>query len=358
MSFSLRSYIVAILCSALALLLTLVIDDPLTAPNTLLLLVAAVMCSSWYGGVGPGLIATVLTAIAFMYFYIPHPFSLELGSSDTVVRLVEFTAVCIFISALNEVRRRAQAHAEAARIEAEAANRVKAEFVAAVSHELRTPLAAIIGWAEVLRTSHGDASTFADAVDRIERNARAESHLIEDLLDLSRIDAGHLRLRLRPMDIWEAIEASIDTVRPALAAKHIDLRTTSLRPAVAVSGDLHRLQQVFWNLLSNAVKFTPEGGRIDVILDRTNSHVQVRVRDTGCGIEPDFLPYVFDRFRQGSDADAKRLAGLGLGLAIARHLVELHGGTIRAESAGSGCGALFAVELPITTEQVRPNIAA
>jgi len=356
MSSSPRLYAVALVSSGVALLLTLLIDDPLTEPNTLLILLGAVMYSSWYGGFGPGGLATILTGVAFMYFYLPPPFSFEMKSPAVIVRLVEFVAVCLLISFLNELRRRSQRRAEMARAEAEAANRIKDDFLAAVSHELRTPLAAIIGWTHILRTHGIDQEAAAQALETIERNARTESRLVEDLLDVSRISAGQLRLNVGRTDVAEVIEATLDTMHPAIGAKQIELRTALCRGAAFVFGDVQRLQQVFWNLLSNAVKFTPERGRIEVHLEITDSHVEVVVRDTGRGIDPDLLPYVFERFRQGSDADAKRHGGLGLGLSIARHLAELHGGAIRAESGGLGRGATFTVELPLVAE--KPSVVA
>ncbi len=355
-SSSTRPYLFAVLCSGLALVLTLLIDDPLAEPNTALLFIAAVACSAWMGGLGPGLLATVLSGLGFSYFYLPPLFSFAVETTTGLARLGEFAAVGVLISALHEVRRRAQERAEAASAEAQAANRAKADFVAAVSHELRTPLASILGWLNVLRMTDPQDTKFVGIVDRIERNARTESQLIEDLLDISRIDAGQLRMDVRVIDIRKPIEASIETVRPALDGKHLELQAT-ISP-VRVSGDARRLQQVFWNLISNAVRLTPEGGRIEIDTVLTNSRVVVAVRDTGPGIEPAFLPYVFDRFRQGTTADGNRHAGLGLGLAIARHLVELHGGTIRVESAGPGCGATFIVELPIATERAGASIAA
>ena len=351
MSSSLRFYAVAVVSSGLALLFTLLIDDPLTEPNTLLIFLGAVMCSSWYGGFGPGVLATILTGVAFLCFYLPPPFSFEMNNPVVIVRLVEFVAVCLLISFLNELRRRYHRRAEMARAEAEAANRIKDDFLATVSHELRTPLAAIIGWTQILRTHGMDREASAQALETIERSARTESQLVEDLLDVSRISAGQLRLKVCRTDVAEAIQMALDTMQPAIDAKHVQLRTAVRHGVAFVSGDVHRLQQVFWNLLSNAVKFTRERGRIEVDLEITDSHVDVVVRDTGRGIEPDLLPYVFERFRQGSDADAKRHGGLGLGLSIARQLVELHGGTIRAKSDGLGRGATFTVELPLVADK-------
>jgi PAS domain S-box-containing protein len=233
------------------------------------------------------------------------------------------------------------------RAEAEEANRTKDEFLATLSHELRTPLTAMLGWTRMLRMKELDEATSAHALETVERNAKAQAQLIEDLLDVSRIITGKLRLDVRPMELMPVIEAAIDAVRPAAAAKSIELRTELDPLAGAVSGDPSRLQQVVWNLLANAVKFTHRGGQVEIRLERVNSHVELSVKDTGQGINADFLPFVFDRFRQADGSTTRLHGGLGLGLAIVRHLVELHGGTVRADSAGEGQGATFNVQLPV-----------
>ncbi|HWS99082.1 MAG TPA: PAS domain S-box protein [Pyrinomonadaceae bacterium] len=237
---------------------------------------------------------------------------------------------------------------QAARREAEDANRLKDEFLATLSHELRTPLTAILGWTKMLRMMDLDEATAAHALETVERNAKAQAQLVEDLLDVSRIITGKLRLDARPTELVPVVKAAMDAVRPAAAAKSIEL-VTALDPlAGPVSGDPARLQQVAWNLISNAVKFTGRGGHVDVRLERVDAHVEFTVSDTGQGIAPEFLPYVFDRFRQADGSTTRLHGGLGLGLAIVRHLVELHGGTVRAESAGAGHGATFKVQLPVT----------
>lgn len=355
---SFRFYGFAALSSAVALALTLLIDDPLTEPNTLLIFLGGVMCSSWYGGLGPGILATGLSALAFASVYLPPPFSFNVAMPGAAVRLVEFVAVCLLISVLNELRCRSQHRAEMARAEAEGANRVKDDFLAMISHDLRTPLSAIVGWTDALRARGPDPAILNRALEGIERNAKAEVKLVEDLLDLSRITAGKLRLQIALCDVAEVLQASIDTLRPALNAKEIALASTVPRGTAFVTGDMHRLQQVFWNLLSNAVKFTAERGRITIHLERSHSHARIVIEDTGCGIDPTLLPYVFDRFRQGDGAEVKRHAGLGLGLSIAQHIVELHGGTIRADSEGVGCGATFTIELPVMAGNAQEIVAA
>jgi signal transduction histidine kinase/CheY-like chemotaxis protein len=236
------------------------------------------------------------------------------------------------------------AREQQARAEAEAANHSKDEFLATLSHELRTPLNAILGWAVTLRTARLDERLSTRAVEVIERNARALGQLIEDLLDISRIVTGKLRLDVRLVDLVTVTEAALDAVRPAADAKGIGLQSVLDPRAGPVSGDPDRLQQVVWNLLSNAIKFTPRGGRVHVRLLRVNSHVEIVVSDTGRGVAPELLPFVFDRFRQDS-ASARH--GLGIGLALVRHLVELHGGTVAAESPGPDQGATFTVRLPL-----------
>jgi PAS domain S-box-containing protein len=236
---------------------------------------------------------------------------------------------------------------KALRAKAEEASRLKDEFLATVSHELRTPLTSILGWAHMLRTGQFSVADSAKALETIERNARAQSQLIDDLLDVSRIVTGKLRLDVRAVDPNSFIEAAIEAVRPAAEAKAIRVQKIMDTGVVSVSGDPVRLQQVVWNLLSNAIKFTPKGGRVQIRLERVNSQVEIAVSDTGAGITPEFLPHVFDRFRQADGTTTRRQGGMGLGLAIVRHLVELHGGTVRAESPGEGRGSTFTVMLPV-----------
>lgn len=232
-----------------------------------------------------------------------------------------------------------------ARTEAEAANRIKDEFLAVLSHELRTPLNPILGWARLLQTGRLTPEKTAIALETIERNAKLQTQLIEDLLDVSRILQGKLKLNKQSVDLTATIKAAVETVRLAAEAKSIQINL-ELRNVSQVMGDANRLQQVFWNLLSNAVKFTPASGQITVRLNLVNSQAQVQVQDTGRGISPDFLPYVFDTFRQADGSTTRQFGGLGLGLAIARHIVEMHGGTVQAQSLGEEKGATFTVYLP------------
>ncbi|MEP0776310.1 ATP-binding protein [Microcoleus sp. ZQ-A2] len=244
---------------------------------------------------------------------------------------------------------------QAAREEAERANRIKDEFLAVLSHELRSPLNPILGWSKLLQSRKLDETKTVQALATIERNAKLQSELIEDLLDVSRILQGKLSLNVAPVNLASIIRAAMETVRLAAEAKSIKVEA-SLAPDVGlVSGDSTRLQQVIWNLLSNAVKFTPPGGQVNIRLERLDSCAHITVSDTGQGIAPDFLPYVFDYFRQANATTTRKFGGLGLGLAIVRHLVELHGGTVRAESPGEGQGATFVVRLPLMPTPLKAN---
>jgi PAS domain S-box-containing protein len=231
--------------------------------------------------------------------------------------------------------------------EAQEANRAKDEFLATLSHELRTPLNAILGWIQILRAKRLDQVTTARAFEAIERNAKAQAELIEDMLDVSRIITGRLRLQLQPVKLSWAVEAALDSVRPTAEAKGVRLELEISEDRGVISGDQHRLQQIVWNLLSNAVKFTPAAGLVRVKLEYSDVEARLTVSDTGRGISSQFLPYVFDRFRQAETMASRTAGGLGLGLSIARHLVELHGGAIEANSEGEGHGAAFTVTFPL-----------
>ncbi len=245
-------------------------------------------------------------------------------------------------------RERLLASEHEARKRAESETHLKDEFLATLSHELRTPLNAILGWATLIRTAT-NPDEITEGLEVIERNARSQTQIIEDLLDMSRIISGKTRLDVQRVDLLSVVKRAIESVQPTAVAKDIRL-TSVLDPLAApVSGDPGRLQQVLWNLLTNALKFTPKGGRVHVVLERVNSHVEVSVTDTGRGISPDFLPHVFDRFRQAEEATTRHERGLGLGLGIVKNLVELHGGSVRAKSPGLNKGSSFAVALPMVT---------
>ena len=244
-----------------------------------------------------------------------------------------------------------------ARAQAESANRMKDQFLSTVSHELRTPLNAMLGWTTMLRGGKLDPERSARAIETIERNARAQVRLIEDLLDLGRILQGKFRLAVGPVEVVRVVEAAIDSVRPAAEAKGVRLQST-LDSHATIVGDGERLQQIAWNLLSNAIKFTGRGGRVLVTLRRAPSYVEIVVSDTGGGIPPEFLAHVFEPFRQADGAISRRSGGLGLGLSIVRSLVELHGGTVQVASDGVGLGATFSVRLPMAPVRAAPDEAA
>ena len=245
-----------------------------------------------------------------------------------------------------EERSRLLSSEKLARNEAERANRLKDEFLATVSHELRNPLNAILGWAHMLRLGKLTAANAERAVETIYRNAKSQTQLVADLLDVSRIISGKLRLDVRTVDLISIVNAAIDSIRPAADAKGIRLQTILDPAAGPISGDADRLQQIVWNLLTNAVKFTPKGGRVQVKVQRVDSHVEIVVTDSGVGISKEFLPYVFDRFRQADASTTRIHGGLGLGLSIVHQLVDLHGGSCKRSSEGEGKGATFTISLP------------
>jgi PAS domain S-box-containing protein len=242
-----------------------------------------------------------------------------------------------------------------ARSRAERASRIKDEFLATLGHELRTPLNAVLGWAHILRIGKPQVDELKQGLDTIERNARVQAQIIEDLLDMSRIVSGKVRLDVQQIDLPAVLNESIDTVRATAEAKGVRLHAVVDPRAGPISGDPDRLQQVFWNLLNNAIKFTPKGGQVQVLLERVNSQIKVSVIDTGEGIAPEFLPYVFDRFQQGDASTTRRHGGLGLGLAIVKQLVELHGGNVRVKSGGIGKGTTFTVNLPLLAVYTEPE---
>ena len=243
--------------------------------------------------------------------------------------------------------------------DAEQANHLKDEFLATVSHELRTPLNAVLGWARMLGANQLPPDSARHAIATIELNASALALIIDDLLDVSRFMAGTLRLARQPVDLVAVALAALDAVRPLAATKNVHLVFAPDLPAIeTVDGDAGRLRQVIWNLLANAIKFTPEGGRVEMFIERSNAYMEVRIVDTGQGISPDFLPHVFERFRQADDATTRRHTGLGLGLAIVRQLVKLHGGTVLAASEGEGRGATFTVRLPMSAPEAQGGQAA
>jgi signal transduction histidine kinase/CheY-like chemotaxis protein len=344
------------------------------AESAYLLFTVAVMVSARYGGVWSGLAATVFGGVLVLGVFVTSP-----GSPAQWLLLAVFLAVGACLSYLSEAlagraavvldrandHRRleadladAQRGADELRQDAERlreAGRVKDAFLATVAHELRTPLSAMLGWAHVLREEKVDETTSARALDAILRNARLQMRLIADLLDVSRIVAGTMRVEMQTVEPVAVIRAALETVRPAAESKGVTLTSNADAEAGPVTGDPSRLQQVLWNLLTNSIKFTPEGGAVAVRVQAVDGQVEVTVEDTGPGIPPAFLPHVFERFRQAGGEATRGKGGLGLGLAIARKVVELHEGTITAANRDPGPGAVFIVRLPI--KALRPGEA-
>jgi signal transduction histidine kinase len=278
---------------------------------------------------------------------------LEMGADGYLTHPVEPPVLLATVKAFlrarqaEEERERLLELERAARAEAELANRLKDEFLATLSHELRTPLNAIVGWSDVLRNGHPTATDLAEGLEAIERNAKAQAQLISDLLDVSRITSGKLRLDVRPIDLPGTIRESLEALVHSIQSKGIELEQSMIEDVGPILGDPQRLQQVIWNLVSNAVKFTPRGGKIRVALDAKGGSARITVEDNGRGIKADFLPHIFERFRQEDATSKRNQGGLGLGLAIVQRLVEMHGGTVEAQSEGEGRGARFIVRLPL-----------
>jgi signal transduction histidine kinase len=349
-----KGHSASIISVSAALLLVLVFG---AGPYPSLIFVAAVGASTWYGGLRPGLIAAILAALALGYI-LPSPLpALERGF-DSTARMSVFVLVALLISWIGAARDRAQrgsdhmlARSEKASGDAGLSNFTSNEFLAMVTHEMRTPLTCVLGWIRMLREGKLDATSSVRALESIERSAGSLELLIEDLLDVSRITSGTFRIETRRIDLATVITDTIGLVDIAARAKGIRIDTDYGGVPSFVMGDPERLQQVIWNLLTNAIKFTPEGGLIKIQMKRFDSFTQITVSDTGAGISADFLPHLFERFLQENNPTAKRQSGLGLGLAIVHHLVEMHGGTIRVESRGEGQGAAFIVQLPLLESQ-------
>ncbi|CAN5473640.1 ATP-binding protein [soil metagenome] len=294
-----------------------------------------------------------------LFFGHPDPGVFTKRSERLIVGIAAQAAIAIDNARLYEAAQAAAREREqllenerSARADAEKSSQMKDEFLATLSHELRTPLNSILGWSEILLLGRRSDSDIQKGLETIARNASVQAQLIEDLLDMNRITSGKMRLDVQQVDPVAIIESAMETVRPAADAKGIRLRKMLDPDAGPLSGDPSRLQQVIWNLLSNAIKFTPRGGKVQILLERENSHVALRVADTGTGIAPEFLPHFFDRFRQADGSTTRRYGGLGLGLSIVKALVELHGGTVAVSSAGEGLGTTFSVSLPISAVQL------
>ena len=368
-------YGVALLAVALATAVRAAISPLIEFRGPFVLMYLAVAVASWYGGAGPGLFATLLSSILAISLFLDPAYTVASLPPSYIVFTVLFFIGGTLISVLAESMHRANERAEltaqelrqqvqereriaieleesakrenAALVESEIAHRAKDEFLATVSHELRTPLNSILGWAQMLQTGRLNHSDVAQAYEAIERSARHQAKLIEDVLDVARIITGNVRFSPAPVEPIAIIENALEIVRPTAEAKGVNLTTDLDAHAGSVSGDEARLQQVVWNLLSNAIKFTPKGGSIEVRLTRVHSHIEIAVTDTGEGIDRHFLPFAFHRFRQAVGSSLRLHGGLGMGLAIVRHLVEIHGGTVEAASEGLGKGSRFTVKLPV-----------
>ena len=328
------------------------------------MIIIAMIASAWYLGLGPGLTLAIILELTLDYFSRP-PFAFK---SAVIIfnRMVLFSAVVWFASSRRKAERKLREQSEllqatlaserAARSQAEISDRLKDEFLATVSHELRTPLSAILGWAAMLNLGGLEEGTTRNALTVIERNAKAQAKIINDVLDVSRIITGKLSVESRLVELEPIILAAVETLQLAASAKKIAISLSLDPDAGLVAGDPDRLQQIVWNLVANAIKFTPNNGQAEIVLRRIDSHVEITVSDNGIGISSEFLPHVFERFRQADSSPTRKHGGLGLGLAIVRHLVELHGGSASAESAGPGNGARFTVRLPVaTTSQSAPS---
>jgi signal transduction histidine kinase len=351
-TFKWAKYGLALVAVLAAFVARFLLEPILGAVAPLILFSLAVTLSAWYGGFGPGIVATVACVLLGDYYFIEplHSFRISSHNRAQLLELILFLLTGVAISMISQMRITSEAKRQQllirekeARVTAEVANRHKDEFLAAVSHELRTPLTAILGWSVMLRKGILDREKMDHAAETIERNARTQMRLIDDLLDVSKIISGNLQLVCEPMTLTPTIEAAAEVVRPLADAKEVQLCLELHTVTGRVMGDPTRLQQVIWNLLTNAVKFTPSGGRVDVTLDQVGPQARITVCDTGKGISTEFLPYVFDRFRQANT----KSGGMGLGLAIARSLVELHGGTIEVFSAGEGHGTTCKVYISL-----------
>lgn len=322
--------------------------DPFVAPYTTPPYMLAVMVAAAYGGMGPGLLASAIATLCLAWIDVGGRFSFDLAAGE-VAEVVVFLIAAVLISSLAAARNAARHRLEKALQDLAAIDRAKDEFIATLSHELRTPLTSMTGWLDLLRRNELDDETRALAMESLEQSIQAQRMLVDDLLDVSRIVLGKLAIERHVVVLNDVVSEAVAVIRPAGVEKSIALEWNDRGPPLVVRGDQRRLKQVIWNLLSNAMKFTPEGGRIVLLLDRRRDRATIVVTDDGDGIEPGVLPHVFDRFRQGSTGTKK--GGLGLGLSICRYVVEEHGGTISIHSDGPGHGTTVTVEIPLIDER-------
>jgi signal transduction histidine kinase/ActR/RegA family two-component response regulator len=343
--------LLALAIVATATLLRLSLEPILRGQVPFFVYVGSVVVASWFAGVAGGLVATAMATLMGNYFFVAPRFALKFRHED-LAAMITFAAFSLGLVWLVSRWRSAeqQLNATVERLQEQAgaltlASRIKDEFLSTLSHELRTPLNAILGWSDLVMRPGFPDDARGRALEAINRNARAQSALIDDILDVSRIVSGKIRLDLQEVELTQLVTAACDSIQPAAAGRGVDVQVDVGLETVLVA-DQSRLQQILWNLLSNSVKFNDRGGRVRVEARVEGADVRIRVSDTGAGIPADVLPHVFERFRQADASTTRRHGGLGLGLAIVKHLVELHGGTVRAESDGEGRGAAFTVTLP------------
>jgi signal transduction histidine kinase len=336
----------------LATLATLIIARVLSsfmAESIFLLFAIPVGLTAWLNGFWPAIVSAILAMLCADYFFIQPVYAFNLDWYY-LLPLIIFFMLSFTINLFKE-KQQLLKREQVALEEAHAANRAKDLFLAIASHELRTPLTAIIGWIGILQRHQLSENDKSHAFEVIKRNAHTQAQLIEDLVDVTRITEGKLNLETRRVNINQVVEKAIDVVKLSIAAKEIQFSATLPDDEILVLGDSQRLQQVIWNLVSNAIKFTPKAGKAQLRLEQVGSQAQITVADNGVGIDPEFLPYIFDRFSQENSSVTRKYGGLGLGLAIVRYLVEMHGGTIEAHSPGIGLGATFIVKLPLINEK-------
>jgi signal transduction histidine kinase len=354
-----RRYLFGLALAGLALIVSFTMQRVTGGRVVLMPFFPAMIAVALYAGVGPAVACAVITVMVGFIAWRGGGTSTAPRLPDAWTLLMFALSATLIIIIAARLRRAEERRTELlalerqAREEAERAGRMKDEFLATLSHELRNPLSAIVGWAQVLHTQPLPPQVVR-GLEVIERNARAQTRIIDDLLDMSRISAGMTRLDIRSVDLQKIVDAAILPIQPAAHAKRITIDRVAEPPLTLASGDPDRLQQVIANLLTNAVKFTPEGGWIEVRVEQRPPHTEISIRDSGIGIEPDFLPFVFERFRQADPSTSRQHSGLGLGLSICKQLVELHGGTIRAASEGSGKGATFTLRLPLERAEAGP----
>ncbi|MDB5291498.1 MAG: Chemotaxis protein methyltransferase CheR [Phycisphaerales bacterium] len=347
-------FVVALLGVAVAAGLKFMLQPLARQDEAALGFFAVVMFAAWYGGLGPGLLATVVSAFVSDYLFLPPIYAFNLHSWSDWMRLSQFLVEGTLISVLGGSLHRAYAGASAEKERAEAANRAKDDFLATVTHELRTPLGGVLLWSKLLKAGALSEEQGREAIERIVTCAEDQSQVVNDLLDVTHVLNGTMTVNTRPIDLGEVVRSAVDDARPDARAKNIGLELSAV-PQAMVCGDAARLGKVVCNLLTNALKFTPAGGRVDVNLMCQGDKARLVVTDNGEGISPEYLPRLFARFSQADMTLTRKHGGLGLGLSIAKEIVERHGGTISAASEGKGRGASFAVEIPLLATPLSPS---